>query len=336
MALGLGVETTCDETSLAIVRDGSEILSLQLYSQTKEHAPFRGVVPELAAREHLIRINPLANEVFSKAKVEPQEIDFVAVSAYPGLVGSILIGSQFAKSFSLCFKKPIIPVDHLEAHLAVPSLQGETIPYPFLGILLSGGNSSIFRLAGLGNLEKISDTLDDALGEAFDKVGNLLNLPYPSAPKVEKLAETAQKRDKLLPILLKDAPSESLDFSFSGIKTAVQSLLKKNPSVDIPNLCYSFQESCFELVKRNLKKAVHITGIRSIVGGGGVFANQSLQFEIKALAESEGWKVSMPKRKILSTDNAAMVCALGEKYFQAKRFGRLDFAVSPRHEGAYV
>lgn len=332
--LGLGIETSCDETSFSVVKNGTELISLKIYSQIEKHAAFRGVVPELAARAHLEKINILYKETLEEANIPEEQLDYVSVTTFPGLLGSLVMGAQFARTFSLVFKKPIVACDHLESHLSVVRLEGKSPEFPFLGLLLSGGNSALYLVHDFGKMEKIGDTLDDALGEAFDKVGSLLNLPYPSGAVIEALAKQYASDNpdfpRLFPRLLKDAKDHELDFSFSGIKTAVLQYLKREPNFSAGQVCASFQESCFDLVFRNIKKAVRRFGIPRIVAGGGVLANSSLTQGLKALSDSEGFEVFFPEKKILSTDNAAMVACLGYFYYIRKWTSPLDFKVSPR------
>ncbi len=332
--LGLGIETSCDETSLSIVRDGKDLVSLKIYSQWEKHAAFRGVVPELAARAHLEKINLLYHETLDEANISPDDLSFVAVTAYPGLIGSLAMGAQFARTFSLVFKKPIVSCDHLESHLSVVRLEDKQPRFPYIGLLLSGGNSSLYLVHDFGKMEKIGDTLDDALGEAFDKVGSILGLDYPSGAIIENLATEylAKNPDfkRLFPKLLKEAKDSDLSFSFSGIKTAVLQYVQKEPTFSLGEVCASFQESCFELVFRNVKKAVRKYRIPRIVAGGGVLANASLRKGLSQLANTEDIEIFYPDNRVLSTDNAAMVACLGYFYYTRNWISPLDFKVSPR------
>ena len=328
--IGLGIETSCDETSMAVVRNGSEILSMHVYSQFEEHSPFRGVVPEIASRSHLLKIQSVYEKVIKESGVLPEQMDFVAVTNRPGLVGSLMIGGQFAKIFSIIFDVPVVTVDHVKAHLFSPALEGNRIAYPFLGLMLSGGNSSIYRLDHFDSMEKIADTSDDALGEAFDKAATILSLPYPGGPSIEKKAEqcTAENTSPLFTKLLRDRPFDDMTFSFSGIKTAV--LRAHQRREEDSRICRDFQDTVFELVERNVLKAVHLTGITKIIASGGVLANQTLRRRLDALGKKEGLDLIYPKNKILCTDNGGMVAALGYENFIKNEFSALDFAVSSR------
>lgn len=202
MVYGLGIESSCDETSIAIVKDGKELVSLKLYSQIETHSPYRGVVPEIASRAHLEKINSLLSLCMEESNLSFQDLSYIAVTGYPGLVGSLMIGAQLARCISLVHSIPIVLVNHLEAHLTVIGLEGELPAFPWLGVLLSGGNSSIYIYKGFGDLELLADTQDDSLGEAFDKVSAILNLPYPGGPTIEKKrSSTKGQRVKKVPFL---------------------------------------------------------------------------------------------------------------------------------------
>jgi len=324
--LGLGIETSCDETSVALVENGNRIVSLEIRSQIEEHARFHGVVPEIASRSHLVHIN----EVYERAMagIDPASIDYVAVTTRPGLVGSLMIGGQFAKAFSLVHRCVPIPVDHVEAHLYAIALEREMPEYPFLGLMLSGGNSALFCVRGPGQIETIADTADDALGEAFDKVASLLALPYPGGPSVEARGSEygdAPSSDRLIPKLLKSMPEQEMGFSFSGVKTAVSRALRSG--ADPARICHEFQDSVFELVERNLERGVKKTGIGRVVASGGVVANGVLRRRLDDFARRHRIELYYPGQKILCTDNGAMVAALGYRLFCDSRFADLRFTV---------
>jgi N6-L-threonylcarbamoyladenine synthase len=316
--IGLGIETTCDETSLSIVKNGTEVLGLKIFSQIDLHSKFRGIVPEIASRSHLEKINFLLDEVLEEAQLSLEDLNYIAVANRPGLIGSILIGMQMAKCLSFALRIPMIAVDHLEAHLNSVQLENKAICFPYLGVLLSGGNSAIFLVEGYGSLKLIGNTIDDALGEAFDKVAILLGLGYPGGPVIEKIAKSyipSNKEKSVLPKLLKYAGSQVL-FSYSGLKTSVLYYTQKHVEwkQDIPKLAYYFQESAFELVERNIKNAVQLTGVKNVVAGGGVLANSTLQNKLDNLAQKENYYLQYPKKKILCTDNGAMIACLGYNF----------------------
>ncbi|MCW7481418.1 tRNA (adenosine(37)-N6)-threonylcarbamoyltransferase complex transferase subunit TsaD [Leptospira kanakyensis] len=334
MAYGLGIESSCDETSIAIVRDGKDLLSLKVYSQIDAHSPYRGVVPEIASRAHLEKINSLLAVAMDESGIEYSDLEYVAVTSYPGLVGSLMIGAQLARCISLVYGIPIVAVNHLEAHLAVIGLERDLPPFPWLGVLLSGGNSSIYLYKGFGDLQILADTRDDSLGEAFDKVSAVLNLPYPGGPYLEAKANVflpAKGEGNPFPKLLKEDGEDLIRFSYSGLKTAVLYYLKahsENPPVE--KISYFFQKTAFELVTRNLRKAIAKTGIRTVVAAGGVLANETLRNQLEKEKERSGFDLFYPGKKIYCTDNGAMVACLGYHLWKQKSFVGLDFKVSPK------
>lgn len=331
--IGLGIESSCDETSVALIRNGSECLANLVHSQIEQHAPFRGVVPEIASRAHLEKINTLYDRALVEAGLSTEQLEYVSVSVRPGLVGSLMVGAQFAKSFALVTGRPIIGVDHLEAHLYAPCLEGHRPEFPFLGLLLSGGNSAILMVHGPGQLELLADTLDDACGEAFDKAAAILGLPFPGGPHVERAAagfhpEASHRR--LFPKLLRHRGDAPPAFSFSGIKTALLRAVQDG-SHPVELLAWDFQDTVFELVERVLLRLVQTTGITRVVASGGVLANQTLRVRLEKLARESGFALVYPRSRLLCTDNAAMIGALG--YFlrnTAFQFRDLSFDVSSK------
>ena len=331
--IGLGIESSCDETSIALVRNGSHCLANLVHSQIEDHAPFRGVVPEIASRAHLEKINALYDRALAETGLSTEEIDYVSVSVQPGLVGSLMVGAQFAKGFALATGKPIIGVDHLEAHLYAPCLEGYRPEFPFLGLLLSGGNSAIFRVHGPGELELLADTLDDACGEAFDKAAAILELPFPGGPHVERAAGNFQAEpghQRLFPKLLRHRGDAPPAFSFSGIKTALLRAAREG-SNSVERLAFDFQDTVFELVERVLLRVVQATGLGRVVASGGVLANQTLRARLKSLARKSGFDLVYPRSKLLCTDNAAMIGALGYRLRNTTfQFRDLSFDVSSK------
>lgn len=328
--IGLGIETSCDETSIAIVKDAKEILSNVVYSQIQEHQKFYGIVPEIASRSHLIKINEVYEDAINKAQITPKEIDYIAVTTRPGLIGSLMIGSQFAKTFSIIYKKPIVDINHIEAHFYANFLERKEKPeYPFLGLLISGGNTAIYLVEGLGKLKILGNTQDDALGEAFDKAASILQLGYPGGPIIEKKAkEYTDTKKNLFSKILQEIPEDQISFSYSGIKTSLLYYVQKNKeNFNIPEICYNFQETCFELIIRMLKRAINSTQIKKVEAGGGVLANQRLRDLLEELAIKTQSKIYYPKNKILCTDNGAMIAALGYYYFLNDYTIPVDFSV---------
>ncbi|MDH4200375.1 MAG: tRNA (adenosine(37)-N6)-threonylcarbamoyltransferase complex transferase subunit TsaD [Spirochaetia bacterium] len=318
---GIGIETSCDETGIALIKNGNQIIANPLFSQIKTHMLYGGVVPEMASRLHLEKFPSMLEDLMKYR--EFREVSYIAVTVQPGLIGSLLIGYHIALALKKVLNVPLIPIHHLEAHLYASQLTGKILEYPFLGLLLSGGNSAIYRVDGLGNLSLLGDTLDDACGEAFDKAAAMLHLPYPGGPEIEKQAyRFAQqnvhgKISNPLPVLLRDQPKNKYQFSYSGLKTALYYFLQNNPSYDVNFICWCFQERAFEIVEKNIKNAIENTGIRKLSAAGGVMANQNLKKRLSLLAEKNKFEFITPCRE-LCTDNGAMIGALGFLYYQDK------------------
>lgn len=339
-SLGLGIETSCDESSVAVVQNGGQCLANVIYSQLEEHRPFRGVVPEIASRAHLEKLNDCLERALTQSGIGLEAIDFIAVTIQPGLVGSLMIGGQLAKALALVTQKPLIAVDHLEAHLYAPVLEQWTPEYPFLGLLLSGGNSAIFLVHGLNQMELIADTLDDACGEAFDKISSILGLPYPGGPHIEAAAAEFDDgptnlrwtvETSLFTRLLRNQPGDQIHFSFSGLKTAA--LRAHQQGLPAGRICRDFQETAFHLVDRNIQRAVQKTGLRRLVASGGVLANQRLRRRLEELAGRLGLDLVYPRSRALCTDNAAMIAALGDRLYRADLArATLDFSVSSQRD----
>ena len=337
--IGLGIESSCDETSVGIVRNGKDLLSLKTYSQIPLHAIHNGIVPEIASRSHLEKINYLIDEALSEAEISLNQIGYIAVTNRPGLLGSLLIGVQTAKALGIALDIPVVPIDHLEAHFSIVRLENHIFQYPYLGLLLSGGNSAIFKVNSPDEMETICDTNDDAIGEAFDKISVLLNLGYPGGPIIEKEAFKHKREKKevpLFPKLLKDN-HEELRFSYSGIKTSVLQLTKKNTGYKsfIPKICYDFQNSVFELVERNLIKSIEKTKLKNVIAAGGVLANSNLRERLKKLANKYNFEIVYPEKKVFCTDNGAMVACQGFLIIESGKKYPDDFKISPSRESYY-
>lgn len=310
--LGLGIESSCDETAAAVVRSGKEVLSNCVFSQISLHQEYFGVVPEIASRAHLEVINGLIAKALKDAGIAFSDLSYIAATNRPGLVGSLLIGLQSAKAIAFAMRKPLVAVNHLEAHLYAPFLEGHALEFPFIGLLVSGGNTALYLVRDVGKMELIGKTVDDAVGEAFDKVAKFLGLAYPGGPVIEKLAKNAQKKKILFPKILPD-PEENFRFSYSGIKTAVINACKAHPEIPKEEIVFSFQERALEILARRLFDAVKKFGIRRIVVAGGVAANSRLREIIDEYRSGEE-TIYMPS-KSLCTDNAAMVAGIGYQYF---------------------
>ncbi len=324
--LGLGIESSCDETAAAVVRDGRDIISNIISSQINLHREYYGVVPEIASRAHLEAINLLIAGALGTAKIGFRDLDYVAATNRPGLVGSLLIGLQSAKVISYVLGIPLVAANHLEAHLYAPFLEGNALSYPFIGLLVSGGNTALFHVKGTGDMEVIGKTVDDAAGEALDKIAKYLGLGYPGGPVIEKLARTAIEKKILFPKILPE-PGD-YRFSYSGIKTAVINFIKQNPDADTGEIVYGFQERVLEILVRRAFAAARARGVKKIVVAGGVSANGRLR-ELLALERRPDEIVILPSPG-LCTDNAAMVAGIGYQYFINGRHDGPSSDVHPR------
>ena len=300
----LGIESSCDETSVAVVKNGREVLSNVIDTQIKIHELYGGVVPEIASRNHIEAISRVAKTALEEAKMTFSDIDVVAPTYGPGLVGALLVGLSYGRGLAYALKKPLVGVNHLEGHIAANYITHPDLEPPFLCMLTSGGNTQIVYVKDYCDMEVLGRTRDDAIGEAFDKVARVVGLGYPGGPKVDKLAQQGNPT-----IDFPKTHFENLDFSFSGIKTAVINLHHKNPDVSREDLCMSFEKAVTEVLIENITKAIEQTGIKKVVLAGGVSANTHIRSEFEKL-EQKGIKVYKPDLK-LCTDNAAMIGAAG-------------------------
>lgn len=315
----LGIETTCDETGIAVVRDGTDILHQTLASSADLHQLYGGVFPELASRRHIEAIGPLLREALAFS------IDLIAVAHTPGLVGSLLVGVQAAQGLSLSLEKPLIGVNHVEAHLYA-AMMGAPRLFPALGWVVSGGHTLLYHMESPTQLKLLGTTVDDAIGEAFDKVASLLGLPYPGGPHVERLAQEGDPTRVALPIgKVRGSP---LDLSYSGLKTAVQLALAKGPRPS--DVAASFQEAAFEALILRTRLALGKAPYQAIYLGGGVTANQRLK---ERFAEAFDLPIFFPPMA-LAVDNGAMIAALGYHLFQERGADPLDLEVRPRYNFA--
>ena len=300
----LGIESSCDETSVAVVKNGREVLSNIIDTQIKIHEQYGGVVPEIASRNHIEAISRVAKKALEDAKINFNDIDVIAPTYGPGLVGALLVGVSYARGLAFALNKPLVGVNHLEGHIAANYITHADLEPPFLCMLTSGGNTQIVYVKDYCEMEVLGRTRDDAIGEAFDKVARVVGLGYPGGPKVDKLAQQGKAT-----IDFPKTHFENLDFSFSGIKTAVINLHHKNPEIDKADLCMSFEKAVTEVLIENIEIAIKQTGINKIVLAGGVSANTHIRSEFEKI-EQKGIKIYKPDLK-LCTDNAAMIGSAG-------------------------
>ena len=301
----MGIESSCDETSVSIVKNGREVLSNCINSQIKIHEEYGGVVPEIASRCHTEVINGIMKESLKEANVSLEDIDAIAVTQGPGLVGALLVGVSYAKGLSFVTGKPLVAVNHIEGHIAGNYLTHKDLKPPFICLIISGGHTHLVNVKSYTDFEILGKTRDDAIGEAFDKVARVVGLGYPGGPKVDNLAKQGKANIKL-PITHFD----NLDFSFSGIKTAVINLNHKDPTMNKADLSASFQAAVTEMLITNVKKAIKEYSAEKIVIAGGVSRNSFIRASFDKLAEEQKIKVYYPE-PILCTDNAAMIAASG-------------------------
>jgi N6-L-threonylcarbamoyladenine synthase len=321
----LGIESSCDETAAAIVEDGRRLVANAVASQVPIHARYGGVVPELASRAHIVDIVPVVQRCLDEAGMTLDDLDGIAVTAGPGLVGSLLVGTEFAKSLASTLDIPLVGVNHIEGHLLAPFLDYDgpddisgTPEYPFLGLVVSGGHSHLFHARAVGDYELVGATRDDAAGEAYDKVAKMIGLPYPGGVYIDRAAQGGNSKAIRFPRALPQ--KDNHEFSFSGLKTSVLNHVRKNgvPDKDTPefaDLCASFQEAVVDvLVTKTFRKA-RLLGVKHVVISGGVSANSRLRARALQVAGSNGVAVHIPPIA-LCTDNAAMIASLGWNYLK--------------------
>ncbi len=328
----LGIETSCDETAAAIVQDGTAVLSSKISSQIGIHHPYGGVVPELASRKHIETIVAVVDEAISESGLKKHQIDAVAVTRGPGLVGALLVGFSFAKAYAYALGVPLVGVNHLESHINSVFLEPQPPAFPFVALLASGGHTGIYYVTSHTSVELMGQTRDDAAGEAFDKVAKLLGLGYPGGGVIDRLAKEGnpQKIVFTRPYLNKS----DFDFSFSGIKTAVRHYVDKHPSDytrQIADIAAGFQAAVVEVLTYKLLHAAQIKDCEHIAVVGGVAANSGLRNSVRRDAKDRGLKVHIPSVKLCG-DNAAMVAAAGFHYLKAGVQARLDDDVFSRNK----
>lgn len=322
--LTLGIESSCDETSVSVVKNGREVLSNVINSQVPIHEKFGGVVPEIASRNHTEAISDVTKRALNEAKVKFDDIDAICVTQGPGLVGALLVGVSYAKALSYALNKPLVPVNHIEGHIAANYITYKELKPPFLCLLISGGHTYLIHIKDYNDFEILGSTRDDAIGEAYDKVARVIGLEYPGGPKIDALAKEGEAN-----IELPKTHFDNLDFSFSGIKTAVLNLNHKTPDINKANLCTSFEKATTEvLVENTLEALKKLKNINKIALAGGVSANSYIRKQFEKLGKENNIEIYFPELK-LCTDNAAMIASAGYYNFIAGKRAELDLNAVP-------
>ena len=330
----LGIETSCDETGVAVYDAKRGLLAHKLYSQVMLHAEFGGVVPELASRDHVRKLLPLVKEVMGEARVELQDLAAIVYTAGPGLVGALLVGAAFANALSFVLKIPAIAVNHMEAHLLAPFLEPDPPDFPFLALLVSGGHTQLIEATAFGKYQILGETLDDAVGEAFDKVAKILKLPYPGGPELAKLAKKGNPKRFCFPRPMVNR--KGLNFSFSGLKTFALNCFREFGDDDQTraDIAYAFQDAATDSLVIKCRRAIEQTNLTQIVVAGGVSANETLRQKLDHMGKEESLKVYYPRLEFC-TDNGAMIAYAGWRYFvagQRRDSSDMEIKVFPRWE----
>ena len=325
----LGIESSCDETGIAIFDDQLGILSHQLYSQVKLHADYGGVVPELASRDHVRKTIPLILEALAEAQCDPDSIDGIAYTAGPGLVGALLVGATIGRSLAMAWGKPAVPVHHMEGHLLAPMLETHAPEFPFVALLVSGGHTLLVRVDGIGRYQILGESVDDAAGEAFDKTAKLLGLDYPGGARLSKLAEQGTPGRFLFPRPMTDRPG--LDFSFSGLKTFAANTIHAQGSDEQTraDIAHAFQCAVVDTLAIKCKRALKATGLKRLVLAGGVSANRQLREQLAQMMDELKGEVFYPRPEYC-TDNGAMIAYAGLQRLKAGQSVGLEVSVKPR------
>ena len=318
----LSIETSCDETSIAIVKNGCEVVALTILTQMDTHSDFGGVVPEIASRMHTENITMVLEETLKKAKMEVSDCDAIAVTYTPGLLGSLLVGVEFAKILSYVYDLPLIKVNHLIGHIYANKIDNK-LHFPTLALVISGGHTELIKMTDDYEFELLGETLDDAIGEAFDKVARVIGLKYPGGPNIEKLAKEGENSYKLP----KMANDDTYNFSYSGLKSSVINLVnnerQRGNEINKADLACSFQTAAVEELTRKLEKALKETDIKNVIIAGGVSANKYIRSEVQKLCDKYEAELSLPEF-IYCTDNAAMIGAAAYPLYLKKEFADLD------------
>lgn len=327
----LGIESSCDETAVAIYESGAGIIAEAIASQIETHAKYGGVVPEIASREHLQILPQLVDDVLSDGKCQWQDIDAIAVTAGPGLMGALLVGVTYARSAGLVNSIPVLPIHHMEGHLFAPGLSDEGLPeFPFISLLVSGGHTLLIRVDGLGKYKVVGQTIDDAAGECFDKTARVLGLPYPGGPEISRLAKSGDATRFKLPRPMLNKPN--LDLSFSGLKTAVLYAAKGCENFDgqaKADLAAATELAIADVLVKKALRACKFEGVKNLVIAGGVAANETLRVMLLAQSQKDGVEVYVPKLQYC-TDNASMIAYVGFLRFQKDMNLDQDWDANPR------
>lgn len=326
----LGIETSCDETGIAVYDDKLGLLSHALYSQVKLHADYGGVVPELASRDHVRKIVPLIRQALKNADTKIADLDGIAYTKGPGLIGALLVGACVGRSLAFAWNKPAIGVHHMEGHLLAPMLEEDAPEFPFVALLVSGGHSMLVKVDGIGLYEVLGESVDDAAGEAFDKTAKLMGLDYPGGPRLAKLAATGVPAGYQFPRPMTDRPG--LDFSFSGLKTFTANTIAAEPDDEQTraNIARAFEEAVVDTLAIKCRRALKLTGYNRLVIAGGVSANTRLRATLAEVMTSIGGKVYYPRGEFC-TDNGAMIAYAGLQRLKAGQ--REDLAVKVNQGG---
>ena len=323
--LVLGVETSCDETAAALVLGGNDVISSVVSSQIDLHAEFGGVVPEVASRAHLESLNPVVARAIVEGGIDASRIDAVACTVGPGLIGALLVGVSAAKALALAWDVPFVGVNHLEAHLYAAFLEDQTLQFPLVVLLVSGGHTMLVEMRDHGDYRLLGRTIDDAAGEAFDKVARFLDLGYPGGPAIDRASDAGDPDAIRFPRAMMD---DGLDFSFSGLKTSVVNYVRREPDVASVDVAASFQQAVVDVLVHKARRAAREVGATGIVLGGGVAANRLLRTEIAAACAADGIAAFLPSRE-MCTDNAAMIAAAGWHRLRAVGPSPLDIGAFP-------
>ena len=330
----LGIETSCDETGVAIFDEEKGLIANQLYSQIEMHADYGGVVPELASRDHIRKTLPLIDAALKEANLTSKDIDGITYTAGPGLVGALLVGATIARSLAYAWQVPALGVHHMEGHLLAPMLEDNPPPFPFVALLISGGHTQLVKVDGVGQYELLGESIDDAAGEAFDKTGKLLGLDYPAGVAVSKLAEQGTPNRFIFPRPMTDRPG--LDFSFSGLKTFAANTINANLNAEGKldeqtrcDIAHAFQQAVVDTIIIKCKRALQQTGYKRLVMAGGVSANKKLRADLAEMMKNLKGEVFYPRPQFC-TDNGAMIAYTGFLRLKHGEHTDLSVSVKPR------